>query len=401
MPANFIVAGHKKVHLEQFGAQAAHQYLASQATPTNHANVESANIRGSMGSERILITGGAGFIGSRLAASLIEKGYQVLLLDNLHQQVHGESPDLQLTAPLVKADVRDRSAIDKILVEFKPNIVIHLAAETGTGQSADLPARYVDVNIMGTAHLIEAMRATPFPPRRVILASTRAVYGEGAYLNESGSLVVPAPRQNTDMAAGKFDPLDSNGINLRAISTPETAPLCPGSVYGSTKLMQEYLIQQTPAPWDYVILRLQNVYGPGQSLLNPYTGVLSIFCQQAMQGKTLNIYEDGEIVRDFVFVDDVVRAFVYSCEINKAAGKTINIGTGKPTTIAMTARMILSGLGLNDDGYHISGAFRNGDIRHAVSDIQLASSVLSWNPEFSISEGIAALVNWVKCETLA
>jgi dTDP-L-rhamnose 4-epimerase len=303
-----------------------------------------------------------------------------------------------LSAPFVKADVRDRAAIDKILVEFKPNIVIHLAAETGTGQSADLPARYADVNIMGTAYLIEAMRATPFPPRRVILAATRAVYGEGAYLNESGSIVVPAPRQNSDMAAGRFDPLDSNGKYLRAIPTPETVPLCPGSVYGSTKLMQEYLLQQTPSPWDYVILRLQNVYGPGQSLLNPYTGVLSIFCQQAMEGKTLNIYEDGEIVRDFVFVDDVVRAFVNSCEIDIAGGKIINIGTGKPTTIALTARMILSGLGLHEDMFKISGSFRNGDIRHAVSDITLASSVLGWLPQVSIKEGIGSLVEWVKSE---
>jgi dTDP-L-rhamnose 4-epimerase len=351
-------------------------------------------------SDRILVTGGAGFIGSRLVGSLIEKGYQVLILDNLHQQVHGVSPNLQLTAPLVKADVRDRSAIDKVLVEFKPSIVIHLAAETGTGQSADLPARYADVNIMGTAHLIEAMRATPFPPRRVILAATRAVYGEGAYLNETGSLIVPAPRRDTDMAVGRFDPLDSNGTSLRAIPTPETAPVCPGSVYGSTKLMQEYLIQQTPSPWDYVILRLQNVYGPGQSLLNPYTGVLCIFCQQAMEGITLNIYEDGEIVRDFVFVDDVVRAFIYSCEIDKAGGKTINIGTGKPSTIVMTARMILSQLGLPDDRFKISGAYRSGDIRHAVSDITLASSVLRWLPEVSLSEGVAALVNWVKSENL-
>jgi dTDP-L-rhamnose 4-epimerase len=347
-----------------------------------------------MRGERIFITGGAGFIGSRLGRALVAAGADVLAYDNLHPQVHGLAPVLDLAMPLVRGDVRDRAALQAALHAYLPTIVIHLAAETGTGQSADEPSRYAEVNVVGTAHLIEALRSASQPPKRVLLAATRAVYGEGAYADQAGQLVVPAPRKSADMAQGIFDLFDAAGQALTPMPTPENIRLEPGSVYGSSKLMQEYLLQQATGPWQTVMLRLQNVYGPGQSLRNPYTGVLSIFCQQAMEGRTLNIYEDGNIYRDFVFVDDVVSAFVAACRSDAALGHTINIGTGQRAAIGDVAKMILAHLNLPADRFVVSGAFRAGDIRHAVADITLAGRLLEWSPQVSLEQGVSALVLW-------
>ncbi|MCA3242669.1 MAG: NAD-dependent epimerase/dehydratase family protein [Rubrivivax sp.] len=346
--------------------------------------------------ERVFVTGGAGFIGSRLLKALDAAGASALAYDSLIEQVHGPAANPPLAAPLVRADIRDSDALAQALAEFEPTIVVHLAAETGTGQSADEPVRYADVNVVGTARLIEAMKALPRPPRRVVLAATRAVYGEGAYRQADGRLVVPPPRRPADLSQGRFDPTDEQGRPLEPVPTPETVAPVPGSVYGSTKLMQEYLLQQTPAPWDHVILRLQNVYGPGQSLRNPYTGVLSIFCQQAMAGRTLNIFEDGRIYRDFVFVDDVVRAFMRACESPVAGGQVINIGTARRAAIADVAALILARLGLPAGRCRTSGDFRAGDIRHAVADTTRAAALLEWHPEVEIEQGVAALVDWAR-----
>jgi dTDP-L-rhamnose 4-epimerase len=354
-----------------------------------------------MRGERVFVTGGAGFIGSRLVRALADQGAEVLAYDNLHPQVHGEAADPRLAVPLVRADVRDRDALQRAVHEQQPTLVVHLAAETGTGQSADLVSRYAEVNVVGTAHLIEAMRSAPRPPRKVVLAATRAVYGEGAYADAGGRLQVPPPRQPADMAAGRFDLFDADGTRLTPVPTPETVRLVPGSVYGSTKLMQEYLLQQSLADWQTTILRLQNVYGPGQSLRNPYTGVLSIFCQQAMAGRTLNIFEDGDIHRDFVFVDDVVRAFVAACAGDGAAGRIVNIGTGERAAILDVARMILQRLGLPADRCTVTGDFRKGDIRHAVADITRAREWLNWAPQVGLEQGVAALVDWAQQQAKA
>lgn len=346
--------------------------------------------------ERIFITGGAGFIGSRLGRALTALGAEVTVYDNLHPQVHGDNPDINFPMRLIKGDIRDREFLAQAIHDVLPTVVIHLAAETGTGQSADEPSRYCDVNVVGTAYLIEILRAMQCPPRRFILAATRAVYGEGAYIDAMERMAIASPRKTEAMARGLFDITDEQGKLLTAIATPENMPPAPSSVYGSTKLMQEYLIQQTPAPWEYIILRLQNVYGPGQSLRNPYTGVLSIFCQQALAGKTLNIYEDGAIIRDFVFIDDVVSAFVSACQVATANGEIINIGTGQRASIADAAQLILTKLELTDQAYKITGEFRAGDIRHALADISLAQNFLQWSPKMSFENGIQALVDWAK-----
>lgn len=342
---------------------------------------------------RIFVTGGAGFIGSRLCRRLQDAGAEVTAFDNLHPQVHGAKPNLPPDLNLIVGDVRDRSGLECALEKVRPNVVVHLAAETGTGQSADEPARYCDVNVMGTAHLVELLRALPEPPQRVVLAATRAAYGEGAYTDTTGRLIVPEPRDPAAMSRGQFDLFDDNGDRLTPIPTPESCPLRPGSVYGSTKLMQEYLLQQTPAPWTTVRLRLQNVYGPGQSLLNPYTGVLSIFCQQAMDGQTLRIFEDGEIYRDFVFVDDVVDALVISCTKAEAANRVFNIGSGERTSIRHAAERILQSLG-RPVAIDITSEFRAGDIRHAIADITAAKTSLGWTPKVAFDEGARRLAEW-------
>jgi dTDP-L-rhamnose 4-epimerase len=347
--------------------------------------------------KRIFVTGGAGFIGSRLVRRLASAGAEVRVYDVLLPQVHGTDPQIDLPAQLVRGDVRDRALFAAAITEFQPHVVVHLAAETGTGQSADEPSRYTSVNVVGTANLIEIVRALQTPPERIVLAGTRAVYGEGAYRDgAAGPLFAPPPRTTRDMAAGRFDLYTSAGATLEAVRTPENLSPAPASVYGSTKLMQEYLLQQCPLPCGVAILRLQNVYGPGQSLQNPYTGVLSIFCSQAMEGRRLNIYEDGEIIRDFVFVDDVVSAFAAACVKPSVLGRVVNIGSGKPTSMRMAAERILANLGRPATTYDITGMFRPGDVRYAVADTSLAEELLGWHPAVSFDEGIAVLTQWAK-----
>lgn len=350
------------------------------------------------------VTGGAGFIGSRLAKAVAGDFDTIVIFDNLHPQVHGDNaspPPLPDNAVFIRGDVTDKRALEEAVAKHAPDVVFHLAAETGTGQSYDEPSRYNAVNTMGTAYLIEAVRNLPTDiSRRVILAGSRAVYGEGAYKDPDGKIVVGPERASEDMAAGKFDPRDSSGRTLSPVPTQEQLPPDPASVYASTKLMQEYLLQQCGATgaFETVLLRFQNVYGPGQSLKNPYTGVLSIFSGQILDGKSLNIYEDGEIVRDFVYVDDVVASLAAASRVKEAPVGPINIGSGYPATILECARTLLELLGRSPDDYTITGDFRPGDIRHAVADITRARDLLNWAPATDLRAGLSALAEWVKAE---
>ena len=358
----------------------------------------------------ILITGGAGFIGKRLALSLRRDGHRVSVFDNLHPQVHSdaEATVAELTADGVgftKGDIRDLEALSDALGESGADIVVHLAAETGTGQSYDLPGHYCDVNVTGTARLVEAMRrarADGAPLRRVVLAGSRAVYGEGACRDTAGREVTAVPRLSADLAAGDFAPKDAAGTPLAPIaSRAATTTPAPASIYASSKLMQEYILQQglEQTGMECGILRLQNVYGAGQSLHNPYTGVLSIFAQQLLRGGGLNIYEDGEITRDFVYVSDVVAAFHRLCEIDRVPDQIVDIGSGRGATILEVAQTMLETLGLDPGRLTITGQFRPGDIRHAVADISAASAQLGWSPQVGLRDGIGTLIDWARLST--
>ncbi|KNG92246.1 NAD-dependent epimerase/dehydratase family protein [Pseudaestuariivita atlantica] len=356
---------------------------------------------------RVFITGGAGFIGSRLAASFADSA-EVTVYDNLHPQVHEGCPGnlarvKACDAKLIEADIRDAAALGAALEAADPDVVYHLAAETGTGQSFDEPGRYTEINVMGTTHLIEAMRRLPARPRRVVLAGSRSVYGEGAHRTEAGHLVVAPARDEAAMAAGDFAPRAADGGKLVPVATQADCPVAPASVYASTKLMQEYLLEQ--AFWgsdtQVGILRLQNVYGAGQSINNPYTGVLSIFARQVLEGKTLNIFEDGEIVRDFVHVDDVVRAFHAMGVVGQVPGRIVDIGAGEATTIREVAEKMLTLLGADAGNYRVTGAFRPGDIRYAVADTSAAREDLGWAPERSLDDGLAELAEWSRGEFAA
>ena len=352
--------------------------------------------------KHILITGGAGFIGSRLTRALIDEvpGRRILVFDNLHSQVHGESPVSPVWGPqvqFVRGDIRDKDHLSHAVSDIKPDTVFHLAAETGTGQSNDCMTRYCDVNVTGTANLLEALKAHAPELQRVILSSSRAVYGEGSFRNSMGQIVAPSRRSEVYMQSGRFDLVDQDGSALAPIPTGEDARPSPVSVYGSTKLMQEYLVEHAAADssWSPVILRFQNVYGPGQSLHNPYTGVLSIFCSQILAGTQLNIYEDGDIVRDFVYVDDVVRALLSAGGATQPIRGPINIGYGVPTKILDAAAILLELLG-GGNGYRITGQYRTGDIRFAVADISKARDTLGWNPQVDFRSGLRLLVKWAR-----
>ena len=368
-----------------------------------------------MSEQRILITGGAGFIGSRTARALVEREGQtqpvrVWVFDSLHPQVHGvdAQPPALIDHPqitFVRADVCARAAVQSVLAAANPTTIIHMAAETGTGQSMSEIHRYCEANVSGTAILLEeitkAQPQTNSPLQRFILMSSRAVYGEGAYWDEQRDrLVVPPPREAIAMNNGQFSPQlpDAPNAPLKPIPTPEDTPPAPSSIYASTKLMQEHLVTQAGAtePWQALLFRFQNVYGPGQSLKNPYTGVLSIFSSQILQGKTLNIYEDGQIGRDFVFVDDVVSALVSAAGANLPHGTVINIGSGAQTTILEAAQLLLKLYDADTNRYEITGDFRAGDIRHAVADISRAKSLLGWQPQVTLESGLSQLAQWCR-----
>ena len=352
--------------------------------------------------KRVLVTGGAGFIGSRLAKYFTSLGASVHCYDNLLPQVHG--PDTVATiaafeptgAELTIGAIENASKLRACIEKFNPELIFHLASDTGTGQSYDEPARYSLVNTVGTSNLIEAVRACNPALRRVVLASSRSIYGEGAGKRSDGVIVNAEPRTPVDLRNGIFGIKDRDGNTLEPVPTPECLPPMPASIYASTKLMQEYLLCQGLAGTQatVAVLRLQNVYGPGQSLKNPYTGVISIFSQLIMKGNKLNIFEDGDIVRDFVYVDDVVRALALAGTAAKPPSGPINVGSGEKTSILAMAKALLKLLNRDPENHFISGDYRIGDVRYAVGDIGAARTSLAWSPTVDFSEGLKRFVAW-------
>lgn len=357
---------------------------------------------------RVLITGGAGFIGSNLALSLLGKDHEVVVLDNLNSQIHGDCPEID--SPLFlsikdkvqffKGDVSVRGDWENLLTNI--DAVVHFAAETGTGQSMYAIERYARVNLLGTSIMLDLLANTKHNVKKVVIASSRAIYGEGKYVNEKGEVFYPDARSAVDMKNGDFS-VKSGGENENLIlsATDEESKLHPSSVYGITKLTQEQLVLCSCISLGIsaVSLRYQNVYGPGQSLKNPYTGILSIFSNLIRAGKSLNIFEDGLESRDFVYIDDVVRATVLAIENTAIRSEVYNVGYGVPVTINEVADTLLKKFERSVP-VTISGNFRIGDIRHNYADINKIKRDLGFIPEVDFQTGIDRFVKWVLRQTV-
>ena len=349
----------------------------------------------------VLITGGAGFIGTRLARALVQRGDSVTLLDNFSPQIHGSNTelpqDLQSAVRLVRGDVRDENSWASVL--RGQQVIVHLAAETGTGQSMYEVAKYEQVNLAGTSLLYDRLAKQPgHGVERIVVASSRAIYGEGAYLCPNHDLIFPQPRSSTEKKAGHFDPVcPACASACVSVPTPETAPFQPSSFYGLTKQVQEQMTllfgQVLGIP--SVALRYQNVYGPGQSLKNPYTGILAIFSNLARAGAEINIFEDGEESRDFVYIDDVVRATVAAIHSPDKTSFAVNVGSNERTTVMQVAQLVNRYFGERSK-IHISGAFREGDIRHGVADLARAEAILGYEPSVQFQHGLECFLAWAE-----
>lgn len=353
--------------------------------------------------QTILITGGAGFIGSRLALHLVAAGHRVRVLDALIPQIHGEDPD---SSPLyrtiagrvefIRASVTDPVAMAQALVGV--DTVVHLAAETGTGQSMYAIRHYVDVNVGGTALLLDLIANGNFSVRKLVVASSRAVYGEGRYSCGVHGTVYPEPRRAADMERGDFVPhcpVCDQPVDV--LATDEATPVRPASIYGISKLNQEQMVLTVGAALGISALafRYQNVYGPGQSLSNPYTGILSIFSTRIRNGSDINVFEDGRESRDFVFIDDVVAATTLGIEYPEPVNDVFNVGSGVATDVLTVVELLQDLLG-HRIPVRVSGQFRVGDIRHNFADLTKIQAALGFRPSVMIEEGLHRFIDWVR-----
>jgi dTDP-L-rhamnose 4-epimerase len=357
-----------------------------------------------MSENTVLITGGAGFIGSHLALKLVAKGYVVTVLDNLSPQIHGQQPDKE--SPLYLS-IRDKvrfirgtvASMDDLREAIEgQEIIVHLAAETGTGQSMYEVARYTDVNIGGTAKLLDLLANGKHRVRRIVVASSRAVYGEGRYHSVERGYVYPLQRTEAYMSKGDFE-VKAEGCQqpLILVSTDEESKIHPTSVYGITKQTQEEMVMTVCPVLDIVpvAFRFQNVYGPGQSLSNPYTGILSIFSTRIVNGNNVIIFEDGRESRDFVFIEDVVDATIMGIESDRANNEVFNVGEGVPTDVLTVGKTLIEKFE-SDVKMVVSGSYRLGDIRHNYADLTRIKSRLNFSPKWTFERGISEFVAWVK-----
>ncbi len=350
--------------------------------------------------ERVLITGGAGFIGRAVTRELLGRGHEVRILDSLIEQVHGnrERPeDIPEEVELIRADVRNGDAVAKALKGI--DSIVHLAAEVGVGQSMYAVERYTSVNDVGTAVLFEKLIEQPV--RRVVTASSMSIYGEGLYRDADGALVEEAKRAPRSGEEQSWDPLDARGRPLTPVATPEWKRPDLASIYALGKYVQERttFIMSQAYGMEGVCLRLFNVYGPGQALSNPYTGVLAIFASRLLNGQPPMIFEDGEQRRDFVYVGDVARAFADSLELPQAAGEVFNIGSGHDRSVTEVAEELASAMGRGEIAPQTVGKSRIGDIRHCFCDGSKAAEKLGFRARQDFGEGLAELAEWVALQT--
>lgn len=354
-----------------------------------------AEVNKTVTSSRVLITGGAGFIGCHLAATLLSRGYDVRVLDSLLDQVHAaQPPDPVLRdVELLVGDVRDPDAVARAVQGV--DAVVHLAAEVGVGQSMYAVDRYIGANDLGTAVLLQALLAHPV--QRLVVASSMSIYGEGLYRDADGNFVEDVVRQPR-LGAGSWDPLDRHGRPLVPLPTPETKRQALASVYAISKFVQERLVLTVGNAYGMqaVALRLFNAYGPGQALSNPYTGVLAIFASALLNGQAPQVFEDGLQRRDFVHVRDVAQAFVLALEVPKTPGGAYNIGSGRAVTIGDVAAEIAHAMGRADLRPEFLNKARSGDIRHCFGDITLARNELGYTPSRSFADSLGELAEWVR-----
>lgn len=352
---------------------------------------------------KILITGGAGFIGSNLALYLIEKGYEVTVLDNLSEQIHGTNPEhnsplyhsIKDKVHFIQGSVTSVEDWNKAIGDNET--IVHYAAETGTGQSMYQIKKYTDVNVGGTAIMLDILANNKTNVKKVVIASSRSIYGEGKYLTDDGEIVFPDHRLSADMDAGNFE-VTYPGTKgpLQLVATDEQSKIHPSSVYGITKYNQEQMVMTVCpslgiAP---VAFRYQNVYGPGQSLSNPYTGILSIFSTLIKNNKPINIFEDGKESRDFVYIDDVVKATFLGIEKEAANGEIFNVGTGIAVTVWEVASLLVELYGTTVP-LQVTGNYRLGDIRHNYADTSKIEKRLSFKPAFDFKTGLKNFTDWV------
>jgi dTDP-L-rhamnose 4-epimerase len=347
--------------------------------------------------EHVLITGGAGFIGSHLCDELLASGHRVRVLDNLAPQVHGDAarrPDyLDPEVELVVGDVCDPAAVRSALQDI--DAVYHFAAAVGVGQSMYEIAHYTRVNNLGTAVLLEALIQKPV--ERLVVASSMSLYGEGLYRTASGQVKHVGERTLEQLRRGEWDWRD-DGVALTPLPTPESKPPALASVYALSKLDQERLCLMTGRAYGIatVALRFFNAYGPRQALSNPYTGVLAIFASRLLNDSAPKIFEDGYQQRDFVSVYDIARACRLALENPAAAGEVFNVGSGTPYTVREIAERIAGVVGKQHLKPEITRKYRVGDIRHCYADITKARSVLGYAPQVTLADGLAELAAWLE-----
>ena len=350
-------------------------------------------------SRTILVTGGAGFVGSHLVDALVERGERVRVLDNLDPQVHGTERRVPGWLPttnveLVRGDVRDRAIWEIVLDDV--SVVYHLAAAVGVGQSMYRVADYTEVNTQGTANLLQALIDREVPLDRLVVASSMSIYGEGRYRRADGRRPRRVRRSSEALRRHEWEPRDADGAALMPVPTDEDKPLDPTSIYALSKKDQEAMTLLIGEAYDIptTALRFFNIYGPRQALSNPYTGVVAIFSSRLLNGQPPLIYEDGAQQRDFVCVHDIVRALLLAAEEPGAVGRALNIGSGAPVTILGVARRLAKVLGVDIEP-EITGRYRVGDVRHCTADITRARETIGYEPRVAFEEGLEELLDWL------
>ena len=351
---------------------------------------------------QILITGGAGFVGSHLADGLLRQGHAVRVLDDLHPQVHpgGERPAyLSTDVELIHGDVRDPNLLKSVLEGV--DVIYHFAATVGVGQSMYEISRYMSVNTQGTAELLQAVLDTRSPIQKIVVASSMSIYGEGRYIRpEDGQAYAPPVRTTGQLKRGEWEVSVGNSGPLRPVPTDETKPSEINSMYALSKRDQEELCMIYGRTYGLSVtaLRFFNIYGTRQALSNPYTGVAAVFASRMLNGKQPLIFEDGEQQRDFVSIHDIVRANILAMDAPTSDGEVINIGSGQPVSIRRIAELLAGALGSKGLEPVVTGKYRAGDIRHCFADITKARKLLGYEPQVSHEEGFAELADWLQSQ---